>query len=182
MERSGSLLSAQDSLVLMVDMQSRLVPVIAAADLLTQRLHLLLRAAQLLDVPVRATEQHTRALGATIELLAQPERAVYQKMHFSAVAEPGFIAWLAAARKRIVITGVEAHICVLQSAIDMVGAGYRVAVVADAVGSRNDRDRDRALDRMAREGVSIVTAEMVIFEWLQQAAHPRFREVLQLVK
>jgi nicotinamidase-related amidase len=181
MERAG-LLSAHDSQLLIVDMQSRLVPVIAAAEILTQRLHVLVQAAELLDVPVRATEQHTRALGATIERLAQPKRATYQKMHFSAPNEPGFLAWLPAARKSVVITGAEAHICVLQSAIDLVRNGYRVAVAADAVGSRNPADRDRALDRMACEGVSIVTTEMVIFEWLHDASNPRFREVLQLVK
>ncbi len=102
-------------------------------------------------------------------------------MSFGATRAPGFLERLPEGRD-CVVTGCEAHICVLQTVLGLLEAGRRVTVVADAVGSRKTENRDAALARMAAHGAEIVTTEMVVFEWLGTARHPRFREVVRLIK
>jgi nicotinamidase-related amidase len=103
-------------------------------------------------------------------------------MHFDASRAEGFAALLAPGRDDGVVTGCEAHVCVLQTVLGLLDRGLRVQVVADAIGSRREQNRDAALARMARHGAQIVTTEMVVFEWLEDATHPRFREAVALIK
>ncbi|AHC45469.1 isochorismatase family protein [Achromobacter xylosoxidans] len=176
------LLQASDSTLLIVDMQGRLMPAIHDGDAVVAANAKLARAARLLDVPVVATEHHSKMLGVTVAPLAELVQSTFQKMHFSAAREQGFDAWLPAARKTVLVTGCEAHICVLQTVIGLTGLGYKAVLVADAAGSRKSSDHHAALRRARAHGAEIVTTEMAIFEWMETCEHPRFRDVLRLVK
>jgi nicotinamidase-related amidase len=176
------LLNAGSAVLLMVDLQQRLVAAIDDGDTMVTRTLRLAEAAMLLGVPVRATEQYPEGLGPTVAPLAAYPQAVLPKTTFSAVADPGFGTLLPAGVSEIVITGCEAHVCVLQTAVDLLGVGHHVALVADATGSRDPADKAAALERARAHGVEIVTSEMVLFEWLRDAKHPRFRAVQKLLK
>jgi len=179
------LLEAARSLLLLVDTQTRLTPAIHDADACVQRCRLLIEAAKRLDVPVVAIEQYPLGLGPTVPepaALLDPSQ-VHAKRHFSCAGEPQIVAALEAhARPAMVICGMEAHICMLQSALGRKALGFAPVVVADAVASRQPASREIALQRLQGHGIEIVTAEMVVFEWLRQAATPAFRSILPLVR
>lgn len=174
-------LTRERSLALVVDFQSRLMPAIAEAEARMAAGRKLLEAARLVGAPIVATEQNPKGLGATVPGLLAPDDPVISKMTFSAVAAPGFAAAVPADRD-IVLMGAETHVCVSQTALDLRARGQRVCVVADAVGSRRESDRQAGLARMAAHGVEIVTSEMAIFEWLESCEHPRFRDAIRLVR
>src|SRR5215469_16691416 len=176
------LLSAEGAVLLLIDLQERLVPAIHDSETVVARAVRLAEAARLLDVPVRATEQNPAGLGRTVEPLAAYPSAVLPKTTFSAVDSPGFAELLPLGISDIILAGCEAHVCVLQTAIRLLGSGRRVIVVADAVGSRDPADKTAGIDRARQHGAEIVTSEMVLFEWLRDASHPRFREVQKLLK
>jgi nicotinamidase-related amidase len=176
------LLTAESSALLLTDLQERLMPVIYDGEVVVARAVRLAEAARLLDVPVRATEQYPAGLGPTVSALAAYPQAVLAKTTFSAAADPGFPALLPAGTSEIVVAGCEAHVCVLQTVLGLLGRGHRVLLAADAVGSRDPADRAAAIDRARHHGVEIVTSEMVLFEWLRDARHPNFREVQNLLK
>ncbi len=179
------LLEAARSLLLLVDVQTRLAPAVHAAAACVQRCRLLLEAARRLDVPVLATEQCPEGLGPLVpELAALLEPAqVHAKRHFSCAAEPPIVAALEGSRRpSIVICGMEAHICVLQSALGLEALGFAPVVVADAVASRGPASREIALQRLRAHGIEIVTAEMVVYEWLREAPTPDFRAILPLIR
>jgi nicotinamidase-related amidase len=176
------LLTTEGAVLLLIDLQERLMPVIDDHETVVARAVRLAEAAQLLGVPIRATEQNPDRLGPTVAPLAAYPQAVLSKTSFSAVGDPGFSTLLPAEEEQVVIAGVEAHVCVLQTVLDLLDSGHRVFVVADAVGSRDPADQAAALDRAGRHGAGIVTSEMVLFEWLRDARHPKFREVQKLLK
>jgi nicotinamidase-related amidase len=176
------LLNAGNAVLLMVDLQQRLVPAIDDGDSMVTRTQRLAEAAMLLGVPVRATEQYPAGLGPTVAELAGYPQAVLPKTTFSGVADPGFAALLPAGTREVVIGGCEAHVCVLQTALDLAGSRHRVILAADATGSRDPADRAAAVERARQHGIEIVTSEMVLFEWLRDAKHPRFREVQRLLR
>jgi nicotinamidase-related amidase len=176
------LMSAERSVLLLIDLQERLVPVIHDGDAMVATAARLAEAARLLDVPVLATEQYPAGLGPTVDALTGYPRTTLAKTAFSAVADPGFQTLLPAGTREIVIAGCEAHVCVLQTALDLLGSRHRVILAADATGSRRPADHGAAVDRARIHGVEVVTAEMVIFEWLRDARHPSFRQVQKLLK
>jgi nicotinamidase-related amidase len=176
------LLSAERAVLLLVDFQQRLMPAIHDGDFVIARAVRLAEAATLLDVPVLATEQYPSGLGPTVGPLAGYPKSVLAKTSFSAVADPGFTALLPAGTREVIIAGCEAHVCVLQTALDLAGSRHRVILAADATGSRYPADRAAALERARQHGVEVVTSEMVLFEWLRDARHPRFREVQKLLR
>ena len=176
------LLTAQSAALLLIDLQERLMPAIYDGEVVVARAVRLAEAARLLEVPVRATEQYPAGLGPTVQPLAAYPQAVLAKTTFSAVEDPGFPALLPAGTSEIVVAGCEAHVCVLQTVLGLRGGGRRVLLAADAVGSRDPADRAAAIDRARQHGVEIVTSEMVLFEWLRDAQHPKFREVQNLLK
>jgi nicotinamidase-related amidase len=176
------LLTAETAVVLLIDLQERLVPAIHDGDAVVARAARLAEAATLLNVPIRATEQYPAGLGSTVPALANYPQAVLAKTTFSALADPGFPELLPAGVSEIVVAGVEAHVCVLQTVLGLLPRGRRVLMVADAVGSRDPADRAAAIDRARQHGAEIVTSEMVLFEWLRDAQHPKFREVQKLLK
>jgi nicotinamidase-related amidase len=176
------LLSAERSVLLLTDLQQRLMPAIHDGDSVITRAARLAEAALLLDVPVVATEQYPAGLGPTVERLAGYPSATMAKRMFSAAAEPDFDSLLPAGTREVVIAGVETHVCVLQTALDLLGSRYRVILAADATGSRDPADHRAAIDRARQHGAEVVTSEMVLFEWLRDSRHPGFRQVQKLLK
>ncbi|HEX6136368.1 MAG TPA: hydrolase [Casimicrobiaceae bacterium] len=173
------LVSADRSMLLVVDVQAKLVPVIAEAQPLVAGIVWLMRAAQRIGVPVAAIEQNPKGLGALVPQVREllPEAAIASKMHFSAVAAACLARLPGADRSQVVVAGIEAHVCLMQTALDLLEEGREVFVVADCVGSRRPQDRDTALTRMRDEGVRALTREMVVFEWLGRAGTALFRDV-----
>ena len=167
------------SMLLVLDLQEKMVPAIHEYEEVVANATWLVRAAQKFGVPVGATEQYAKGLGPTIPKVRAllPEAAIAAKKRFSCAAAQCIAALPGSDRAQFILTGVETHVCVLQSALELVEEGKEVYVVADAVGSRRVFDRDMALSRMGREGVHIVTREMVVFEWLVEADTPLFRTI-----
>lgn len=167
------------STLLIVDFQARLMPVIDHGDRAILNARRLLDASTLFDVPCLLTEQNTRGLGPTVAELTTDRDAIFHKMTFDATRTQGFILPDSHA---VVVAGCEAHVCVLQTVLGLIHQGRRVFVVRDALGSRQPESKEAAIRRMERHGAEIVTTEMVIFEWLGTAAHPKFREAIRLIK
>jgi nicotinamidase-related amidase len=175
------LLAAHSSALLVVDLQDRLVPTLAEPEDLVARCRLLLLAAARLDVPVLATEQYPKGLGHLVPMIAAlvPVASTVGKISFSALRDPEPAERIGQlSRETLVVIGAEAHVCVLQTVLDLLARGRKVAVVADGVGSRRIGDKEVGLARMARAGAQIVTADMVVFEWLERAGTTQFRELL----
>jgi nicotinamidase-related amidase len=177
------LLERAKSLLLLVDMQERLVPAMAGAAEVTANCGNLLRAAAALGVPILASEQYPKGLGPTIPELAALMPGKFEKVEFSAYANPAIRAALAqTARPQAVLCGIEAHVCVLQTGLELVEAGFQVFIAADAVASRRPESRAVALSRLERGGATLITVEMALFEWLRSAAAPEFRAISKLIR
>ncbi|MDE1146183.1 MAG: isochorismatase family protein [Azospirillaceae bacterium] len=174
-------LDRTNSTLVVVDAQGRLMPAIDGGPAVIANIRRLLSAAALLDIAVLFTEQNPKGLGPTLPDLTPDPARVVEKMSFSAVPAPGFLDQLPDGHA-VVLTGCETHVCVLQTALGLIDLGRKVHVVADAVGSRTQPNKDSGLARMAGHGVEIITTEMAVFEWLSTAAHPRFRDVAALIK
>ncbi len=176
------LVTAAGSVLLLIDMQQRLLPVIHDSERMLANAARLAQAAGLLDVPVCATEQNPAGLGPTVPELAAFPQLVLPKTAFGAVAEPGFATLLPPGTEEVVVAGAEAHVCVLQTVLGLLAVRHRVLLVADAVGSRDPANAAAGIDRAQRHGAEVVTTEMVLFEWLRDSTHPRFRDVQKLIK
>jgi nicotinamidase-related amidase len=198
------LLQAEDSQLVLVDYQQRLMPAIHDGPAVVANAMRLANAARLLEVPSWGTEQNPQGLGPLDPSLRPLIDQVVSKMTFAAAEQllprlrpparpaqgnarslPRHLQKAAPAqeeRASIVIAGCEAHVCLLQTALGLLDQEFEVWVVTDACGSRTERNRDAAFDRLAGAGCELVTTEMVIFEWLGSAEHPRFKEALALVK
>ena len=173
------------SLLLIVDIQERLAPAILNADAVVANATKLIQAAQHLSVPILASEQYPKGLGHTVPTLQEklPPDAVFEKTHFSCFGEAGFAERLRQTqRDQIIICGMEAHVCVLQTAMDIQLAGLNVMVVADGVSSRRADSRELGIARMRDAGISIVSTEMVLFEWIGEAGTAEFKSLLSLIK
>ena len=200
------LLDAEDSQLVLVDYQERLRPALFQGEACLANAMRLAQAAQVLAVPVWGTEQNPGKLGSNPPALKALCRQTLAKMQFSA-CEEGLVEWLRPevkskpsgnarslpkhlqkpaaadpAPSSIVLAGVEAHVCLLQTALDLLEDEFDVWVVTDACTSRTERNRDAAYDRLAAAGAELLTTEMVLFEWLRSAEHPHFKEVQALIK
>ena len=175
------ILEAGRSALVLIDLQQRLVPALEGGDAMVANAGRLLRAAAIFEIPAIVTEQNPRALGSTVPGLPVAGLPCVAKMTMDACRAAGFAEALPS-REQLLLAGCEAHVCVLQTALALLESGRRVYVVADAVASRTASNHDAALRRLELHGVEIVTTEMVVFEWLGGADHPRFREVVALVK
>jgi nicotinamidase-related amidase len=175
-------INPETSALLLVDFQARLMPAIDGGASAVANARRLLDTAGMLGLPTLFTEQNAEGLGPTVaELLPNPADAVAHKMTFDACRADGFTEMLPN-RPDVVVAGCEAHVCVLQTVLGLLDAGRRVFVVRDALGSRRTESKETAIRRMERHGAEIVTTEMVVFEWLGSAQHPRFRDALALIK
>lgn len=170
------------STLVFVDFQERLLPAIEDGAAIVATAGRLATAARILGVPVVAFEQSPKSLGPTVPALAAHADCVLHKSTFNGCAAEAARSSPHLQRAMMIVAGFETHVCVLQTTLGLLEMGKRVYVVRDAVGSRRAEDKRAALERMSRHGAEIVTFEMVVFEWLRNADHPRFREVLQLVK
>lgn len=178
------LIRADDSVLVVIDMQERLVPAMQAPARTIRNTRTLVAGAEAMAVPILMTEQYPNGLGRTVpELRGVPSARVIEKIHFSCMEEPGFAdAFRALGRKQAVLAGMEAHICVVQTAASLIEEGFEVFVVSDATASRTLESERACIARLSACGAGIVTTEMVIFEWLGRAGTPAFRKLLPLVK
>jgi nicotinamidase-related amidase len=178
------LIDRGSAIVVAIDLQERLLAEIPDREAVVSQAVLVLRTARELGVPVIATEQYPKGLGRTVERVAAVfESAPVEKVAFGCMGEPVFEAALSdLERNHLVLVGAETHVCVLQTALSALERGYRVFVVSDAVGSRAPAQHRAGLERMAAAGVSVATAEMVVFELLGCAGTPEFKRVLPLIK
>ncbi len=175
------------SLLLVVDIQQRLVPHVHDHEGVIARAEALLAAATRLGIPRLATEHCPQQIGPLVAAITNrvEPREVFAKTRFGAMDHPEFEALLARCeRRQIVVAGMEAHVCVMQTALGLVAAGYEVIVVGDAVGSRAERqsDRELALSRLRDAGCTIAGTETVLFEWIGSGDDAAFRDVLSIVK
>jgi nicotinamidase-related amidase len=174
---------AEDTGLLVIDVQEKLIPMIHAGHEVVRNIAFLIDVARMLDMPVQATEQYPKGLGATVPELAQrlPERP--NKIVFSSCAVPSVMeTFRRATRPKIVLAGIETHVCVLHTALDLLAAGFRAYIPVDAVGSRYVIDHDTALQRLEGAGAVLTTSETCAFEWLGGAGHPQFKSISRLVQ
>jgi nicotinamidase-related amidase len=179
------LLDRKRSVLVLIDFQERLFPNVYEHSRVLMRIDLLLSAANLLEIPLLVTEQYPKGLGGTIDEIrkALPEMQPLTKIDFSCVAAPGFKERLSSLqRDQIVLAGIETHICVAQTALDLADQGENVFIAADATSSRRPLDAQVALQRMERNGLTITTTEAVVFEWLRRAGTDEFKALQPKLK
>ena len=184
--RSHEALNRRSSRLLIVDVQEKLVAALTESvrNPLLEACRLLAEGARLWEIPVTATEQYPSGLGPTVAALTEVVGSRPSKKRFSAVECTG---WPTAAevtddRFQIVVAGMETHVCVLQTVLDLLASGFQTYVVVDAVAGRRELDHQTALNRMANAGAVLTTAESVLFEWCETAEAPEFKQLSSLVK
>lgn len=179
-------LKADSTALLIVDMQERFASAISEFEPIANRVKGLIEAAKQLDVSVLATEQYPQGLGSTVENIRSalpPNTPVFEKLTFSCFdCEPFRKELIKQKRDTLLIAGIEAHICILQTALDAAERGYNVYVVEDAVGSRHEKDRNSAFEFMRSGKVNVLTMEAVLFLLLKSAEHPAFTEIQKIIK
>lgn len=178
-------ISAEASIGLVIDIQERLFPHIADRQALLDRTRLLVKGLHILGLPVLVTQQYTKVLGPTIPEIMDlfTDFSALEKRSFSCVDDAAIAGHLkASARKFVLIAGMETHVCILQTALDLKAAGYLPVVVTDCVSSRSPADKETALRRLASEGAILTGSESLLFELLRTSESPRFKEISNLVK
>lgn len=176
-------MSPADTALLVIDVQEKLMPKILQADAVLRNIAFLIDGAQLLGLPVTATEQYPKGLGSTVPELANrlPQRP--DKLAFSCCAIDAVVnGFREGARTKVVLAGIESHVCVLQTALDLLGLGFRVYLPVDAIGSRYRIDQEFALRRLENAGAILTTSETCLFEWTGSSDHPQFKKISLLVQ
>lgn len=183
LHRSPELMNRDDSALLVVDMQAKLLPLIPGHERVTWNIRRLIDGAKILGVPLAATEQYPQGLGPTTPELAERLGSIPAKLAFSC-GECGtiFAGWRDLGIWKILVCGIETHVCVGQTVHDLLGEGFRVYVAADAVGARGAFDHEVALRRMDSAGATLTTTEAALFEWCTRAGSPEFKQISQLVR
>lgn len=183
-----NLLSVKNSLLIVVDLQSKLSAAMpeTEAELMTANAGSLVKAAGLLNIPVLLTEQYPKGLGSTdttITDLLSEDSLIFDKTGFSCCAANGFTDTVASTdRKQIILIGQEAHVCVLQTALELMHLGYQVHIVEDAICSRKAEHKFYALQRMQQQNATITNYESVLFEWVKDSTHPEFKSISGLIR
>lgn len=178
-------LSRDTSTLAVIDIQEKLLPAIFEKERIVTASARLARASAILGIPTLATEQYRKGLGPTVPEIASAISgfAPIEKMAFSACGAPAFLTALQSLnRPNIILCGIEAHVCVMQTCLDLLEHGYNVFVAADAVSSRTLENAQLGLQRMRDTGAVIVSSEMALFELLKEAGTPQFKQILPLVK
>jgi nicotinamidase-related amidase len=171
--------------LVVIDIQERLLPAIFEKERVAENVARLIRGTAILNRPVFATEQYRKGLGVTVPEIAGliPGFSPIEKLAFSAAGAPGLLEALRANKlSEIMLCGIEAHVCVSQSCLDLLQAGFRVFVVGDATSSRTPENYRWGLDRMREAGAVIVSTEMILFELLERGGTEEFKQILGLVK
>lgn len=181
--RSPELMSAADSALLIVDVQEKLMPLIPDHERIVWNVRRLIDGAKILGVPVVATEQYPKGLGPTVKELAERLGNVPEKLLFSC-RECGQIFADLTARGiyKILVVGIESHVCIQQTVLDLLSAGLRVYLAVDAIGARFLVDHEIALRRMDSAGATLTTTESALFEWCEVAGTPEFKQISSLVR
>lgn len=181
-----NMLNEKDSLILIIDIQERLLNAVFNPEIVSKNAEIIAHAADLLNIPVVVTEQYPIGLGSTADNLTEAlsdTTRYFEKNTFSAFDNPEIVETIRLSRcKQIILFGIETHICVNQTANALIQAGYDVSVIADACGSRSEIEYQAGLDRIKESGGHIITTEIALFEWLRGAHHPMFKEVQKLIK
>lgn len=178
-------MKASEAVLVVVDVQERLARVMERRAQVESAISVLIRTAQLHDIPIVLTQQYTKGLGPTVEVLARQLEGIehVEKVCFSCCGVEPFTRTLdGLSRRKVVLTGMEAHICVLQTGLDLLDMGYTVHLPWDAVCSRNDGNRDTALRFLERAGAIITSTETVAFQILEKAGTAEFKEISSLLK
>jgi nicotinamidase-related amidase len=182
---AANLITADKSVLVLVDYQQRLMPAIHRGAQVVTEAARLADVAHELGIPVLGTEQNPRGLGPNEDAIRSRCDTTLAKMHFDACAD-GLLDLLRTAggkmRREVVIAGCEAHVCLMQTALGLLDAGFRVWVVAQACGSRSPDNHQLAMQRLLQAGATIVSVEMAAFEWLHTCEHANFKHVLKLLK
>jgi nicotinamidase-related amidase len=193
------ILNRQKSQLLVVDIQARLLPVMAQQDLAQQEQLManvarLCQAARILEIPITISEQYPKGIGATVPEVIEAcggnaivEKIILPKMTFSCLRDDTLAQRInelgkVHLRRQIVVCGIEAHVCVLQTARDLRSNGFDVVVIGDAISSRTAESKSFAIERMRSHGVDVATSEMAVFEWLERAGTAQFKTLSQLIK
>lgn len=179
------MLDIKNCCLIVVDVQGKLAQLMYDKQALFKNIQVLIKASKILDIPILWCQQCPDSLGPTIpeiaELLTDDEPI--DKASFSCCIEENFNAKLQALKRRqVLLCGIEAHVCIYQTAVDLLRKGYEVNVIADAISSRTLDNKNIAISRMAAEGVKISCTEMALFELLKTAEHPQFKQIARLVK
>ncbi|WP_309085747.1 hydrolase [Chelativorans sp.] len=179
------LIDAAKAFLAVIDVQERLLPVIADNEAVERNCSILIQAAGQMNVPTVVSEQYPKGLGKTVPGLADLVKgdAIIPKMEFSCARDPALMKLMEQfGRKQAILCGVEAHICVLQTALELQQRGFEVFVAVDATGSRSQSSKEVARDRMNAAGISLVTTEMVVFEMVRTSAAPQFKALSKLIQ
>ena len=177
------LMRASDCVLIIIDIQAKLMPALLNPESMIQRAYALAKAAQLLGVPVITTEHYADKIGATVSDLDGLTGTLVHKKTFSAAREQSFLQALPKESKNLLFTGSETHVCVLQSLLetDML-TDHQCYLVSDACNSRSQTNFDAALRRVEQQGIGLLSTEMVLFEWLESGDNPHFKEIHNLLK
>ena len=180
------LLSASKSSLLLIDIQERLLPAMSTPDLVIDKSKILLQAAQTLGLPITISEQYPKGLGHTVAALQSNTANTFEKLSFSCWRDDAlkahFINLHEQTRPLVIVAGIEAHVCVMQTCIDLANAGFGVFAVADAMSSRKPESTALAFERMRANDVQVVNTEMVVFELLERAGTAEFKALSKLIK
>ena len=181
--RSPHLMSKTDTALLVIDVQEKRIPLIGEREQVLCNIGRLIDAGKLLGLPVLATEQSPQVWGATVGELADRLATPLEKSCFSCAESADFLEKLATANvSKVLVAGIEAHVCVLQTALDLLAKGYAIFVAVDAVGSREQVDRETAVRRLESAGATLTTTETALFEWCEGCGTPEFEQISQLVR
>lgn len=179
--RSAELFGRQTSRLLLVDLQERLIATMSDRERLLSRCQMLANGSRILSIPIFITEQYPKGLGVTVPEIAEFAAERPEKLRFSCTDCLGWLPPGPDERFQVVVAGIETHVCVMQTVLDLIALGYQVQVPIDAVSSRHDLDKQTALRRMELAGATVTTVEAVLFEWCEVAGSPEFKAISKLV-
>ena len=181
-----TILNEKNSLVLIIDIQDKLLNAVYDKQTVSTKAEIIAKAASILGIPVIVTEQYPKGLGNTAENIKSclnEDTMYFEKTSFSALENPGIASAIdKSGKNQIIIFGIETHICVSQTAHALIKKGYDVTVIKDASGSRTEIEHNAGIERMKENKVHVITAEIALFEWLKGARHIKFKEVQSLIK
>ena len=176
------MLDTNNSILVIIDIQEKLVKAASNGEKTIINTSKISQAAQILSIPVIITEQYPKGLGATVESITGSDAFIIEKSSFSAFKEPEFEQKIKSLnRKQVILCGIETHICVLQTAIDLYKNGYKVYVLKDCVSSRSEEEQNSGLELLKQYGIKVITVEIALFQWLKSSKHPQFKDIQKLI-
>lgn len=179
--KTSDQIHSDTSTLLLIDLQGRLMPAIDQGEAVLQQCVRTAIIAKRLGIPVIGTEQSPASLGPNVDAIKPYCETTFSKEHFNACAD-GLTEILSPQRNQLILMGCETHVCLMQTALNLIEAHWDVSIVVDGVGSRRALDKQIALERLDKAGARLITGEMLAFEWMKTAQNPAFKEILTLVK